>query len=58
MTDRNTTIYPDKKELCIEDMVKGIGRKATDEELLDYLLKDSSVNPVSLEIAFVNYSKT
>ena len=39
MTDRNTTIYPDKKELCIEDMVKGIGRKATDEELLDYLLK-------------------
>jgi hypothetical protein len=28
------------RELTAGDMVKGIGRKATDEELLDYLLKD------------------
>ena len=45
----------DFQELNVEQMVKGIGRKATDEELLDYLLKEKDVSPISLEIAFAKY---
>jgi hypothetical protein len=41
-------------ELGINAMVKGIGRKATDEELIDYLSKDAGT-PISLEIAFARY---
>ncbi len=42
------------RELTTQDMVKGIGRKATDEELMDYLSKDSG-EPISLEKAFAKY---
>ena len=35
-------------ELTVEDMVNGIGRKATDEELMDYLLKEKDIAPVKL----------
>ncbi len=45
----------DFEELGINAMVKGIGRKATDEELIDYLSKESDVTPVSLETAFSKY---
>jgi hypothetical protein len=43
------------RELTLEDMVKGIGRKATDEELMDYLLKEKDVAPLKLEDAFEKY---
>jgi hypothetical protein len=46
---------PEKKKLCLEDMITGIGRKATDEELLDYLLKEINVIPIGLESAFAKY---
>ena len=42
------------RELTTEDMVKGIGRKATDEELIEYLSKDGGT-PISLETAFAKY---
>jgi len=42
------------RELTNGDMVKGIGRKATDEELMDYLSKDKD-EPVSLQTAFAKY---
>ena len=45
----------DFQELGIEAMVKGIGRQATDEELLDYLLKDNDGASISLETAFAKY---
>jgi hypothetical protein len=41
----------DFEELNINAMVKGIGRKATDEELVDYLSKDPGV-PINIEEAF------
>ena len=41
--------------LDIKAMANGIGRKATDEELIDYLSKQSDAKPVSLEIAFSKY---
>jgi hypothetical protein len=45
----------DFEELNINAMVKGIGRKATDEELVDYLSKENDVAPISLETAFSKY---
>jgi hypothetical protein len=42
------------QELNVDAMVKGIGRKATDEELIDYLSKDGGT-PISLEAAFAKY---
>lgn len=44
----------DFRELNAGDMVKGIGRRATDEELMDYLSKDKG-NPISLQTAFSKY---
>jgi hypothetical protein len=41
-------------ELEVKAMVTGIGRKATDEELINYLNKETGT-PVSLEIAFAKY---
>jgi hypothetical protein len=45
----------DFEELGIESMVKGIGRKATDEELMTYLSKETEAEPIDLEIAFSKY---
>ncbi len=42
------------EELDADAMVHGIGRKATDEELIDYLSKDGG-EPISLEEAFSKY---
>ena len=46
----------DFEELDVTAMVKGIGRKATDEELINYLTKDAGEEPISLETAFSKYS--
>jgi len=43
------------EELDVNAMVSGIGRKATDEELIDYLLKETDASPISLEEAFSKY---
>lgn len=43
----------DFEELTINAME--IGRKATDEELIDYLSKENDVAPISLETAFSKY---
>ena len=40
------------RELGAKDMATGIGRKATDEELINYLLKDKNAVAISLEEAF------
>jgi hypothetical protein len=42
----------DFEELNINAMVKGIGRKATNEELADYLSKDLDARPLNIEEAF------
>ena len=44
----------DFRELTDKDMINGIGRKATDEELINYLSKDPG-EPISLENAFAKY---
>lgn len=44
------------EELDLNAMVKGIGRKATDEELMDYLSKGNDAKPLDLESAFSKYS--
>ena len=43
------------EELNAEAMATGIERKATDEELIDYLSKDSGA-PIDIEVAFSKYS--
>jgi hypothetical protein len=43
------------EELDINAMVRGIGRKATDDELIDYLSKEIDAEPMSLETAFSKY---
>jgi hypothetical protein len=45
----------DFEELGIDSMVKGIGRKATEEELMTYLSKETESEPIDLEIAFSKY---
>jgi hypothetical protein len=44
------------QELDINAMVKGIGRKATDEELMDYLSKGTAVEPLPINEAFSKYA--
>jgi hypothetical protein len=44
------------EELDVMAMVKGIGRKATDEELISYLEKDTDAEPIDIDIAFAKYS--
>ena len=44
------------EELNTKAMITGIGRKATDEELIDYLSKDKGGEPIDLEVAFSKYS--
>jgi len=43
----------DFEELDMNAMVKGIGRRATDEELIDYLSKDNDAEPLEIEEAFL-----
>ncbi|MFI5160390.1 MAG: hypothetical protein ACHQHN_03895 [Sphingobacteriales bacterium] len=50
-----STLKKDSKELDTTSMIIGIGRKATDEELINYLLKDNDISPISLEEAFSKY---
>ena len=45
----------DFRDLYSKDMVTGIGRKATDEELVNYLLKDKDARAIPLEEAFTKY---
>lgn len=43
------------RELTVEDMAFGIGRKATDEELENYLNKGIDEEPIPAHIAFAKY---
>ena len=43
------------KELNQLSMATGIGRKATDEELMDYLSRELDSQPIDLETAFSKY---
>jgi hypothetical protein len=43
------------RELEPKDMATGVGRKVTDEELINYLLKNKDTAAVSLEQAFSKY---
>jgi len=45
----------DFEELGIESMARGIGRKATEEELVAYLSKEIEAEPIDLEVAFAKY---
>lgn len=42
-------------ELSVTDMITGIGRKATDEELIAYLEKGIDAEPIDIDIAFAKY---
>jgi len=42
-------------ELNANAMVRGIGRKATEEELISYLSKDNDANPINIDKAFSQY---
>jgi len=44
------------EELDINAMTRGIGRKATNEELIDYLSKGVNANPIIIDEAFFKYS--
>jgi len=44
------------RELDIAAMERGIGRKAADEELLDYLSKGQDTEPIDIETAFSKYT--
>ena len=44
------------EELNVMAMVKGIGRKATDEELINYLEKGTDAEAIDIDIAFAKYS--
>jgi hypothetical protein len=49
------TITQEFKELDSFAMARGIGRKATDAELIDYLSRQSDAGPIDLETAFSKY---
>lgn len=49
------TITQDFKELDIQAMITGIGRKASDAELIDYLSREQDAEPIDLEAAFSKY---
>lgn len=44
------------EELDVMAMVKGIGRKATDEELINYLEKGADAEVIDIDTAFAKYS--
>jgi hypothetical protein len=43
------------EELDVTSVARGIGRKATDEELINYLEKEKDSEPLSLDKAFSKY---
>ncbi|MFB9842456.1 hypothetical protein [Mucilaginibacter ginsenosidivorans] len=49
------TVTQDFKELNSSAMAKGIGRKATDAELIDYLLHEQNAESIDIETAFSRY---
>jgi hypothetical protein len=49
------TVTQDFKELDIVAIATGIGRKATDAELIDYLSRGQDAEPIDLETAFSKY---
>ncbi len=49
------TITQDFKELDVKALTTGIGRKATDAELIDYLSREQGTEPIDLEVAFSKY---
>jgi hypothetical protein len=48
MADTKKISYSEKRKLTTEDMVKGNGKKATDEELMEYLLEDKG-EPINIK---------
>ena len=55
MINRNDDIGPEKRILSVEDIVKGIGRKATNEELIVYLDKGRYCDLIDIDLAFDKY---
>ena len=49
------TIAQDFKELSTFSIATGIGRKATDAELIEYLSRETNKEPIDLETAFSKY---
>jgi hypothetical protein len=49
------TLTQDFKELDTLTLATGIGRKATDAELIDYLSRELDAEPIDLETAFSKY---
>jgi hypothetical protein len=49
------TITQDFKELDTLVVASGIGRKASDAELIEYLSRESDIEPIDLEAAFSKY---
>jgi hypothetical protein len=49
------TITQDFKELGTLAIATGIGRKASDAELMEYLSRESNIEPIDLETAFSKY---
>ncbi|GGB11788.1 hypothetical protein GCM10011500_29580 [Mucilaginibacter rubeus] len=45
------------KDLNTIDVARGIGRKATDEELINYLNKDLDEEDIPLDKAFSKYTQ-
>ncbi len=54
MKKKNLKSNKDERELTTDNMVKGIGRQATNKELINYLSKDKG-NPIDLKIIFSKY---
>ena len=46
----------ESEELSTQAMISGIGRKATDVELIDYLSKDQDAEPIDIDLAFSKYA--
>ena len=49
------TITQDFTALNAQSMATGIGRKASDAELMDYLSQELDAKPIDLEVAFSKY---
>ncbi len=60
MTTLIIKLDSDKKteELNTASIMTGIGRKATDAELIDYLSREQDAEPIDLEVAFSKYKST
>jgi hypothetical protein len=52
----NVNCNEEIRVLSDKDMVIGIGRKASNKELMGYLLKEINVTPINIELAFKKYS--